>query len=108
MLTTILLIKLGLPLKTIQACREGFQNVPRSLDSLVCTSGCTVGPKLPSGLGRLGCAFVVAVGLGGVRVGYFRAVFVAAAGSFDAAFEALDAEEPISVDSNHEFEEDEG
>lgn len=33
----------------------------------------------------------------GVRVGYLRAVFVAAAGSLDAAFDAFDAEEPIVV-----------
>lgn len=47
------------------------------------------------------------VEVGGVRVGYLRAVFVPAAGNFDAAFEALDAKEPIAIDLSRELGQDE-
>lgn len=43
-----------------------------------------------------GTCLVAVVEVGGVRVGYLRAVLVAAAGSFEAAFVALDAEDPIA------------
>jgi len=66
---------------------------------LTCSSACDAPPRLPSGaaFGLVVCAFAI-VDVGGVRVGYLRAELVAAEGSFEAAFEALDAEEPITID----------
>jgi len=72
---------------------------PASSCLLTCSSACDAPPRLPSGaaFGLVVCAFAI-VDVGGVRVGYLRAELVAAEGSFEAAFEALDAEEPITID----------
>jgi len=67
---------------------------PRSLDSVACVDGCTLGPIIV--LGASGCAFVRRDERGGERVGYFRAVF--AADNCAADFAALDVEVPIAFD----------
>lgn len=78
--------------------REDYHE-PVSSCLLVCPSACAAPPRLPSvaPFGLVLCAFAV-VDVGGVRVGYLRAVLVVAEGSFEAALEALDAEDPIMID----------
>lgn len=63
-------------------------------------SGCTVGPIFSLESGFPGVAFVLA-DVGGVRVGYLRAVFAA---DSDAAFEALEAEDPMFAGRKRYFE----
>jgi len=74
-------------------------DTPRSLDSVACVGGCTLGPIIV--LGASGCAFVRGDERGGERMGYFRAVF--AADNCAADFAALDVEVPITFDQSIRF-----